>query len=644
MTAATLERPAVRLLGLTWSCGHAVHEGSRCKGTDPGAYVKHMRGHGRRSLSPSVQRIKLHRKPPAATLRKLEIDPLSWVEWTEGHTEPIPCECGHGHDDHGPRWVKDDHPVRRYGHRGHTRIDGHWSGDGCEACGCTISRHDLKHEHSEAQRRGQFLSMADLPRYVWIIPDSPAPWETGRAEPVKLHVTSVKQATGDTIMQGTLDATPEPASPAPVAATEPEPETTSTSAQAVTEDDGGEAPMTTTQQEREAREARMAELVRQARAEAPPKVDDATMAAYRENLAAVRAEAGLDAQSVPAGLRAPQTQAVAVAEPERAVATRAAGTLATSANPGDGMHALANLARFHMHYDYWDAPQYADLLAAWELQCAAMEDDGSPIWRALPRLIVAGMYGNGKSGTLDQIAMATGSNVLVECTYPGIRDRIAKDRKVVILDDAQMTFGTTGKASAKVRLIVNTHTKGRVTQDGKNGELSAYGQMAMAGLSSMLTGKIAFTIEDTLSRCLVLHKPRKPKGYHVPEIPDAAEAIVRGKVVPGMREWCMAYRDALRARAAEFGEGAPTGLPDLGGGGRGNDQLARPLLAVCDVATALVPEHMREALPREQWDWSARIRKALIFVAGVPEVVDEDESALESVGAAFDELWMEDER
>lgn len=355
-------------------------------------------------------------------------------------------------------------------------------------------------------------------------------------------------------------------------------------------------------------------------------------------------EAVREARSAPAARRVGTVAVRDGAAPERAPA----GTVATSAssNPADGVNALTLLSRFHQHYDYWEAPEYADLLAAWELQANAVDDSKSPIWRAVPRLIVAGDWGNGKSGTLDQIAMATGTRVLVECTYPGIRDRIAKDRQVCILDDAQMTFSS-AKAARKVRLVVNTHTKGRVTQDGKNGEQDVYGQIAMAGLNELLTGKVGFAIRDTLSRCFVLWKARKPKGHHVPEVSDAAEEMVRGRLVPAMREWCASYRDHLKARAAWFGEGNPTGLPDLGGGGRGNDQLARPLLAVCDVATALAHKAWREAGKDEaefpaEMNWSERIRRALVFVSGVPEPVEDEESPLDGVSAAFDQMWAQE--
>src|SRR6185312_1238583 len=195
-------------------------------------------------------------------------------------------------------------------------------------------------------------------------------------------------------------------------------------------------------------------------------------------------------------------------------------------------------------------------------------------------------------------------------------------------------FGA-GRKSEDVRLVINAHTKGSEVEDG-NGEVSVYGQVAMAGLPSMLTGKVSTAIEDTLSRCFVLWKTRKPKGYHVDEVTDATEAKVRDELVPAMREWCMTYRDMLKARAAWFGAGNPTGLPDLGGGGRGNDQLARPLLSACDVATAKAHQAWREAgndaedFPAE-YRWDLRIRQALIFVSNVPEVVEDGESPLDGI-------------
>jgi len=347
----------------------------------------------------------------------------------------------------------------------------------------------------------------------------------------------------------------------------------------------------------------------------------------------------------------------AVAVPARSAVTQAAGStsvvarredagaLEKSIQPTDGVGALTLLSRFHQHYDYWEAPEYADLLAAWELQNAAMEDDGSPIWRAVPRIIVAGMHGTGKDNTMAQIAAACGTNVLMKTTYPGIRDAIGLDRETVILNEAQITFGA-GRKSEEVRLIVNAHVKGNMIRDGKHGKLNVFGQVAMAGLPKLLTGRVSHEIEDTLSRCFVLWKVRKPKGYHVPEVTDAAEAQVREKMVPAMREWCYTYRGMLKGRAAWFGEGNPTGLPDLGGGGRGNDQLARPLLSVCDVATALAHKAWRdsgsaEPFPAEQ-DWAGRIRKALIFASSVPEPVEDEDSPLDGVESAFSQMWAED--
>ena len=334
------------------------------------------------------------------------------------------------------------------------------------------------------------------------------------------------------------------------------------------------------------------------------------------------------------------------------VATRDSGTVAQqqaqapSCQPTDGVNALTLLSRFHQHYDYWTAPEYADLLAAWELQTHALDDLGIPIWRALPRLIVAGIHGTGKDGTMAQIAAACGTNVLMKVTYPGIRDAIGLDKETVILNEAQMTFGA-GRKSEDVRVVINAHVKGNMIRDGKHGKMNVFGQAAMAGLPRLVTGKLSHEIEDTISRCFILWKERKPKDHHVPEVSEAAEAQVREKLVPAMREWCYTYRGKLKDRAAWFGEGNPTGLPDLGGGGRGNDQLARPLLSVCDVATYLAHKAWRESgsdepFPAEQ-NWAERIRKALIFASNVPEPVDDEDSPLDGVESAFGQMWAEDD-
>jgi hypothetical protein len=603
------------------------------RGSDKDEFTAHMRIHGHMPLRAEVPKIKLRRKPPAATLRKLKADPLQWIEWTDC-TAPEVCECLHMREDHGG-------PE-----------------SGCPQCDCPLAVWQVQ---QSARRRGQFLAEAN-PSEIWVIPDALAPWETGTIKTVRVNVHSIKQ--GEAI-QAALDGTEaandeHPAGPGQVPVLgrdstdlrEPEPQR-----------DGGE-------HDRLRPQSRPGDAgVRSVGSEStgdsagrdggiPDRgrpvgayerdTDGSSVAAetHRDgdkpmSIASYAAREAVQAafEANKAKLRQQAAQGTAqVAVRDTADVERQRAT-AASCHPGDGLKALDLLSRFHQRADYWEAPEYADLLAAWELQALATEDDGSPIWRALPRLIVAGPYGCGKSLTLDQIAMATGSRVLVRCTYPGIRDMIGKHRKVVILDDAQMTFGA-GRKSEDVRMVINAHTKGRAIADGISGEVDVTGQVAMGGLARMLTGKVSVQIEDTLSRCFVLWKARKPKGYHVPEVTDAGEAKVRDEIVPAMREWCATYRQMLKTRAAWFGEGNPTGLPDLGGGGRGNDQLARPLLSVCDVATVLGAGHVREDSPEDtSWDWSERIRKALVFVSGVPEPVQDEESPLDGVAAAFDQMF-----
>ena len=185
-SAEQVTREAAQQLGFAWHCVKSSTEG-QCDeaGNDRAEYAAHMRGHGAKAIR-GTRSIKLKRRPPAATLGKLDVLPLKWLHWEETHSEPLPCTCGHGHDEHGPQWVKPEHPVRRFGR--HTR--GTYSAAGCTECPCLASRYELPRDVQTATRRGQFWSAGSMPHTYWVLPFQPGPWEDGRAQPVELHVSS----------------------------------------------------------------------------------------------------------------------------------------------------------------------------------------------------------------------------------------------------------------------------------------------------------------------------------------------------------------------------------------------------------------------------------------------------------------------
>ena len=93
-----------------------------------------MKTHGATPLAGSKP-IRLRRKPPAATLPKLEVNPLKWITWTENNLERKGQFWSEGPDPHSV-WVvplrpatwetpgKPAKPVCLYAHG-----DGSWSAD-----------------------------------------------------------------------------------------------------------------------------------------------------------------------------------------------------------------------------------------------------------------------------------------------------------------------------------------------------------------------------------------------------------------------------------------------------------------------------------------------------------------------------------
>jgi hypothetical protein len=72
-----------------WRCDHVEPSLAglapvicRASGTDHGEYEAHMKDHGARPVT-GTARIKLGKRPPAASLPKLEVNPFRFATWTE---------------------------------------------------------------------------------------------------------------------------------------------------------------------------------------------------------------------------------------------------------------------------------------------------------------------------------------------------------------------------------------------------------------------------------------------------------------------------------------------------------------------------------------------------------------------------------
>lgn len=161
-------------LGFAWHCMTGDHDVNGC---DRAEYAAHMKAHGAKTLTPTVKPIRLRKKPAAAKMPALEVNPFKWAAWTQGHTTPGTCSCGHTTGAH-------------HCHHGTDMATGAgtetWA---CESCACRTDASAFTRPVTQtAGRRGQYLGNAPAPHSVWVLPFEPAPWETDRAEPVQLYV------------------------------------------------------------------------------------------------------------------------------------------------------------------------------------------------------------------------------------------------------------------------------------------------------------------------------------------------------------------------------------------------------------------------------------------------------------------------
>jgi len=165
MSTATLERPAATET-FTWSCWK--HE-DKTEGTDRAEYAAHMKTHGLKAPT-APKKIKLRKQGPAYRPAPLEVQPFKWARWTETHTTPSMCGCGHYSDAHHVWYGNDGHSFK------------------CAACDCTDSK--AGPDTRSAERRGQFWANGSAPHSVWVIPFEPLPWEatTRPGAPVLLYV------------------------------------------------------------------------------------------------------------------------------------------------------------------------------------------------------------------------------------------------------------------------------------------------------------------------------------------------------------------------------------------------------------------------------------------------------------------------
>jgi Protein of unknown function (DUF3631) len=657
----TLERApetAARQLGFTWSCGHreyasgytgpgaAVSATCIARGTDPAEYVKHLRGHGARSLHPSVPKIRLRPKPPAATLRKLPVDPMAEIAWTHERHEPGVCGCGHGAPAHRSPYDSDCKPQE----------------EGCDDCGCTVGRWDIDDIVTSAERRGQFWADGPRPGSVWVMPFEAAPWEdspqavdlalpigdephiSGRAldrDPrrlVRLADTVARQGVYGTLIgtswirpayqwhtgdcpeaSGAHDRAPWHQVRKVIAVILGEHKAPRDMAlcrhciwQDAGEPEAGDI-VTETEPEQEAPEAAetgerdeskmlggLGTVIRVAGAiqsptrtgmstgapQPPAHQSQPNVSTPRERLAAAHAMA---AQA--AGITEPAAGTVAVPGAGAVEPKPVQGVVVLKPRDHiDGAELLTYTRNFLRTFVVFPNPETEIMTAAWIGASHGRGEDGLPVYPYAPRYAaLSPKPGGGKSWLIRIMAkIVPDGKRLLEPSEAYVARTIGYQHKTVFLDEADLLFGT-GKRKQALRSIINGGYEpdgewGRASGSGTGtNDVPTFGFLGFAGLDVLKTGT-GDHLNATLDRCLFAYMRKAPEGYRPPRFDARALAAT---------EW-LRERWALFL-AQEIADGVAEDIPDLGSLGNRPAALWEPLAMVCDRAGGPWPDLIRDS-------------------------------------------------
>lgn len=674
----------------TWSCSLKTGDGVTCaaRGTDPAEYVTHMRTrHGRR-MDHGAQLIRLSKRPPAATLRKLPVgDPLAEITWTEDHLQPVVCECSHGHAAHGPDLVTDTEggwePAGRRGRRRYRPPETHWTDPGCTECGCTVADYDIPRHVTTAERRGQFWGAGSAPGTVWVIPFEPAPWEEGRPAPVELHARHGKFTISrhadqrrlirlaDNVARRGVYGVPDPnRSWSPIAGgphytwhADPGcPEGSSRQVPApwfrarqviavVLGEYGAKTDLQICRRciwhDDETAEPGDGETGPADEATTAETETETEMLGYLAEAAvrgAVRA-----AESRTAGQ---PTAAARVAETYQRNLARMradAGMAAMRAHAGDvavpgsqeiavvdktitGDQILRDVRTILRRFAVWPSEGALTLATLFAAASHAKDaETGECLWdHAIKLLITADGYGSGKSWIATLIGgFCPDPTVLVEPTKAALIDLIAEG-KTVIVTEVDELFTTAGRNRGIVAVLNASFDRGRHSsrkQGGKAVLVPLFTMMILDGLSTILKG----TRRDMLAlvkRCHVVEVEKAPAGYRAPKLDGRVREIIkRGQ--DRLAGWV--------AGQAENGMGGTVPPLPEGLGNRAADRW-EPLFTIALHADL---ETRTEDNPQGNGDYWTRLAveawQQIDGARGVPDVGDDDDLDAELVS------WRDDD-
>jgi hypothetical protein len=310
---------------------------------------------------------------------------------------------------------------------------------------------------------------------------------------------------------------------------------------------------------------------------------------------------------------------------ETGVANRPVTAWAPRREPIDGAKVLNYTRAWLSRYAVFPSESALTAVTLWVAGSHARDEHGVLIWREFPRLgMLSSEPGSGKSRVLELLAMLCPAvpGIESEPSEPAVALAIGKEHVTLLLDEADVLFGTGTRKSA-IRAIINAGYKRGGTwsrvRKGKVERIPVFGALALAGLDVMEKGT-GSSLEALLQRFIIIRMrkaagapPRKPR-----------EILDPGKGITG-EDMGARLKDLLEAWTAQEREVLAKLVPEMPPGVElRQEELWIALLAIAQQAGA----------EWQQLGWEACTDMSLY--GGTPDVIGENLDMLADLTAGWE--------
>ena len=181
------------------------------------------------------------------------------------------------------------------------------------------------------------------------------------------------------------------------------------------------------------------------------------------------------------------------------------------------------------HYARFPNRWVQDLATIYTALTHFTDDEGAPVFSAIPHWLIVGSHGSGKTraAKVMRAMMREPTGIAVRYTMPGVRNAL-NNHQVPFLDELQRYFVTGRSYQDLQAIIAGSYSEESTTLDGIGGgpnDRDAYGPMVLIGQPRLITNT-GDTLDDLLERSIVV--PWEKSYDDIPELDDEFHNLTDG--------------------------------------------------------------------------------------------------------------------